>query len=329
MIPNHKRITALSVAIVMLATLSFAQEPTFRSQSNVVLVPALVKGENGKIVYGLDAKDFILEDNGVEQSVQMDEAAEAQPVSLIVLIQIGRRADHELPRMKGLASMLDPILALEQNEAAIITFDSGFHLVQDFTNNSDTIERTLQRLQPGDGGAAILDGLKYSANLLSKLPKDRQRVILLISETRDHGSHMSNVEDVVRTIGDSNIVVYSLAFSPGLSNILDTGRGSNQDEMAPGPDLLAPFVLAANAMRKNVSKTVAAMTGGEYSLFTSRKNFETYVNSFDNHLHSRYLLSFAPKDPKPGLHDIRVHLRQPLPAVVLSRSSYYAEATNP
>ena len=64
-----------------------AQDTTIRSQSNVVLIPALVKDQQGGIVYGLQAKDFIVEDDGVEQAVRLDEAAEGQPISLVVAIQ--------------------------------------------------------------------------------------------------------------------------------------------------------------------------------------------------------------------------------------------------
>jgi len=301
------------------------QTPVFRAQSNVVLVPALVKDSHGKILYGLEAKDFILEDNGVEQTVQLDEVAESQPISVIVAVQVGRRADHELPRMIGLASMLDPILNQPGAEAAVVTFDSGTTLAQDFTGNSNTVENALRQLQPGDGGAAILDTVHYSANLLSKLPSNRLRVILLVSETRDHGSHSTKIEDLITQIGDSNIAVYALAFSPSISNILDTERGSNKDEMTLSPDLLAPILMMAAAMKKNIPKTIASMTGGEYELFESRKGFETYLNDFDNHLHSRYLLSFQPKDPKPGLHEIHVRLRSGS-ASVMARSNYWAEA---
>ena len=49
-------------------------------------------------------------------------------------------------------------------------------------------------------------------------------------------------------------------------------------------------------MRKNVPSTVASMTGGEYELFATRKKFEVRMNDFTNHLHSRYLLNFSPKE---------------------------------
>jgi hypothetical protein len=39
------------------------QEPTFRARSNVVTVPTLVKDEHGQVIYGLQANDFIIEDD--------------------------------------------------------------------------------------------------------------------------------------------------------------------------------------------------------------------------------------------------------------------------
>lgn len=309
------------------ANASQTQEPLVRAQSNVVLVPVLVKDSHGKIVYGLQAEDFILTDDGAEQAVHLDEEAEAQPISVIVAVQTGRRAEYELPRMVGLASMLDPILNQPGSQAAVVTFDSGTTLAQDFSGNAEKIEATLRQLQPGDDGAAILDTMHYCANLLSQQPANRTRVLLLVSETRDHGSHYTGFEDLIQQIGDSNITVYTLAFSPSLSNLLDTGRGSNKEEMNPGPDLLAPLRMAVAAMKKNVPKGIADMTGGEYELFESRKKFETHMNDFDNHLHSRYLLSFQPKAPKPGLHEIHVRLRSGN-AAVLARSNYWSNSSS-
>jgi hypothetical protein len=78
-------------------------------------------------------------------------------------------------------------------------------------------------------------------------------------------------------------------------------------------------------MRKNVPKTIAAMTGGEYELFATKKKFDIRMNDFTNHLHSRYLLSFAPKNPHPGLHQIRVRLKSAKKDTVLARTSYWAQ----
>jgi hypothetical protein len=70
------------------------------------------------------------------------------------------------------------------------------------------------------------------------------------------------------------------------------------------------------------------MTGGEYKLFTTREGFEGRMVDFNNHLHSRYILSFAPQEPHPGFHQIQVRLKQASPGtIILSRTSYWAIGT--
>jgi hypothetical protein len=151
-------------------------------------------------------------------------------------------------------------------------------------------------------------------------------VLVRISETRDHGSHGTKIEKVVADVGNSNVVVYALPFSPSWSQVLDTERGSNRDEGRTSGDLLAPLMMASQSVRRNTPRAIADMTGGEYELFSSRKSFERLLTEFTNHLQSRYLLSFEPRDPHAGLHAIRVQLRSPEKRSVLARNSYWAEA---
>ena len=321
------RHAAISFALLaLLISTTFSQETTLRTQSNVVLVTTLVKDQQGGIVYGLLAKDFIVEDDGVEQPLRLDETPEGQPISLVVAIQKGRRAYAEFPRIQGLKTMLGPLFALGTARVAVVEFDSQVELTRNFTKDESLISDDLTNLQPGDEGAKILDAINYAVSLLKKEPEGRQRVLLLISETRDHGSK-EKIDDTVAAIGQSNAVMYALAFSPALSNILDTGRGTNKNEEHPTVDILDLAYRTAQAMRKNVPSTIASMTGGEYELFATRKKFEVRMNDFTNHLHSRYLLSFAPKNPRPGLHQIRVRVKGAGDGTVLARSTYWAEGS--
>jgi len=308
---------------------SFSQTTTLHTQTNVVLVPALVKDAGGEPIYGLKAKDFIVEDDGVAQTVHLDEESDDQPLSLVIAVQRGRRASYEFPRMRGLSTMLAPLGAQGQNRIALIEFDHNVDVVRPFTKDPSLIDDDLQALKPGDNGAAILDAVFFAQTLLAKESEDRKKVVLLISETRDHGSVLGKSSDeIIAALGNSNTIVYALTFSPSRSNILDTGRGNNLDEMHPGPDLLAPLIMARQGMRKNVPKTISAMTGGEYELFSNHKNFDMRMNDFTNHLYSRYLLSFEPKNPHAGLHRITVRVAGPgKNADVLARTSYWAKGT--
>jgi VWFA-related protein len=311
--------------------------PTLRTQSNVVLAPALVKDQAGKLIFGLQAKDFIVEDDGVPQEVKMDEAEPEEAISLVIAIQSGRSALFEFQRMKSISSMLDQVVNQPQVQTAIVVFDSEINLLQDFTYESAQTEAYLKEMMAGprrnigsDGGnrsgAAIYDAVCYSANLLAKQPDDSRRILLLISETRDHGSHAVKLDDAIAAINDSNTVVYSLTFSPTASTALDTLRGewdARTDPAGDNLDILRLMKMAREAMRKNAPRSVAAMTGGEYDLFTSSKSFERFMTEFTNHLHSRYLLRFEPKDPRPGLHQVRVKLRQRNDVIVIARRNYW------
>ena len=68
----------------------------------------------------------------------------SEPVSLVIAVQCGRRADYELPRMQGLGSMLQPLMAQPGTKVAIVAFDSRVHAVENFTSNQDAVEGALR-----------------------------------------------------------------------------------------------------------------------------------------------------------------------------------------
>ena len=154
-------------------------------------------------------------------------------------------------------------------------------------------------------------------------------MLLLISETRDHGSHLAKLDDVVRLIGATNTSVYALTFSPYASEQLDVLRGDNVDERPPTVDFLAKLIALRNVVKKNTPKALASMTGGEYDLFETRNSFEEKMVDFTNHINGRYLLSFAPKNPHPGLHEIQVRVKNADNDTVVFRKSYWVDEVSP
>jgi hypothetical protein len=104
----------------------------------------------------------------------------------------------------------------------------------------------------------------------------------------------------------------------------DAPQATNKDEWSPNVDIIEKLAAIRQAMRKNIPETLASMTGGEYRTFHTQKTFETDLIDFSNNLHSRYALSFEPKDPHPGLHQIQLRLTDPSrKANLLYRNSYW------
>jgi hypothetical protein len=335
-----------------------AQEPlpTLRSESNVVVVPTLVRTKAGQITYGLEGKDFLIEDDGIEQDITLDESPEGEPVSLVVAIQVGRKASSQFKKradtslydrfyseeqrkdcrlrkrpcptaIGGLGSMLEGFVDDTKGEVALVTFDSSTYLFQDFTSDAATLSERLKRLTPGDDGAAILDAVRYSVKLLDSRPKSRRHILLLISESRDHGSQTATLQDIFQQLTVSNAFVCSLTFSPLRSKFAEDMRAAPSDEKF---DLLVPLRASVGMLRKNVAEGVADIMGGENRKFKDKVTFDAAFASMANDIRGRYLLSFQPRHPKPGPHSIRVRLRNPQRGLVVrARSQYWAIERHP
>src|ERR1700761_3681301 len=226
---------------------------------------------SGEIVYGLGQSDFRLLDKGIPQQLHVDDDLDNEPVSVVIAVEKGRLAGLEFDKIHRLAPLTDLFLGDGSSEAAFLTFDSTPQLVVPFTKDENLLGRELQRIEPGDGGAAIFDTVNYAVKLLEDRPKGNRRVLLLISETRDHGSHEVDEDRLVQQIGISNTLVLSVTFSPSKALLLHDLKHPDPDA---GPDYLAPLLMAVQALRKNAACQIALMSGGEYAPFTTAKGFE-------------------------------------------------------
>jgi VWFA-related protein len=327
-----------------------------------VLVPALVRTKSGAPVFTLTADQFLLTDDDAPQTVSLDEDAGSQPLALVVAVQTGGAGTAHLDNYRNLGPLIEAVVGDVPHRIAVVRFDSTPELVQDFTPDLDVAGGRIQSLSAGDGGAAILDALAFSVDTLSKQPAEYRRAVLLISETFDHGSHI-DVEEAVRKVSDTNTAIYSFGFSsPKAETKHEASRLGGDPE--PGPakgcmakdpnadpataqgrvaqtydclSLLAPPLRAAkiaamlivNSLRRNVPETVAHLTGGEFYEFKDGRSLERDLVTLSNHIPNRYFLSFHPQSPHPGLHTIRLKLKDYPNLVITARSSYWAESPAP
>jgi VWFA-related protein len=299
------------------------QDFTLRTQSNVVLVPTTVQTKHGDMIYTLKAKQFVVEDNGVPQTVNLDEDTDALGLSLAVVVQCSRDAFMEFSKFNGLGTMIDAISGGAPREVALIVYGGKPVLVGGFSSDPDAIQRALAQLQPcDDPEASTLDAVAYAAGLLEARKNHFRHAILLIGETRDHGSDIKPAQ-VIAALGRTNTVVDSVAYNPGKTEVINDlhyGGGS-------GP--IGLLVMAVNALRKNVPKELSGLSGGEYVNFSTQKGFDNGLHQLSNHIHNYYLLSFQPHglNGEPladGMHSIRVKIPDYPDAKIRFRESYFA-----
>lgn len=296
---------------------------TLRVITREVLVPTLVEKNGGDVVYGLQQSDFVLEDNGVPQKIRVQEELDTAPVALVVAVEQGGASALEFDKVAHLAPLLDMFLTDPHSEVALMGFDSRPHLIQDYTHSSDNLSNALKQMEPGDGGAAILDTISSAVDLLETQPKEYRRVLLLISEERDHGSKHTKPAGLIQKIGRSDVLVLSVSFSPARAELLHDVKDSGEDRTM---SMISTLVMAVKAFKKNVAKEIAQESGGEYTTFTHDKTFEARVLEAAKHVRNRYLLTFSPSDPTPGLHTIRVRTNPDYGAHIVARANYWLEA---
>ncbi len=100
------------------------QSYTLRTQSNIVLVPTTVQTKHGEIIYELKPEQFVVEDNGVTQTIHLDEDTDSLGLSLVVVVQCSRSAGYEFPKLNGIGTMIDAIAGDAPREVAIVTYGS-------------------------------------------------------------------------------------------------------------------------------------------------------------------------------------------------------------
>ena len=231
------------------------QNPTVTSESPLVLVPALVGDKSGELVFTLTADDFVLTDDGVPQKLTLEQDTGGEPLALVIDIESphsgnppGRGDASNLDKYRAIAPMLDALIGGVEHKVAVVGFDSSPVLVQDFTPNTDAAARAVQKFiadNSGDNGAAILDSIGLSVDVLRKQPPQYRRAILLVSETTDRGSKLS-LDGALRAVSDTNTAIYSVAYSSAKDYMKHEGpktfgRGSvpflsSKEPVSPGPE---------------------------------------------------------------------------------------------
>jgi VWFA-related protein len=323
-----------------------------------------VKSKAAKIVFSLTADDFILTDNGIPQAVRVEEDALGQPLALAVIVQTGGQGAYHLRDYRNLGPILDAVIGGVSHRVAVIGFDSTARLVQDFTTDTDAVAQTIASLHDGDGGVAILDALNFGIELLRTQPPAYRRAVLLLSETVDNGSQTS-FDDAVRAVQDTNTAIYSFGFSTTQTAVKHQasklpapgGTANSNEPYAPGgcmsrdpnadpdahgkrsvqaldcaSDLIPPlrlarmaFLLAKDGLKRNVPRSVAQLTGGEYFAFKDAKTLAQHLITISNDVPNYYYLSFHPQSPHTGLHALELKVKNRPEYEVRARKGYWVD----
>ncbi|MFZ0662624.1 MAG: VWA domain-containing protein [Acidobacteriaceae bacterium] len=330
---------------------------TLTVRSTLVEVPALVQTKSGQNVFTLTADDFLLTDDGIPQRLTLVSDTDSRPLALAIVVQTGGAGDAYLRNYQGLGAILDGFIGDVEHRVAVISFDSTPHLLLRFGSSTSDAARQLDTLKQGNQGASILDAVSYAVSLLQTQPARYRRAVLLLSETIDQGSS-TTLNQALRLVSNTNTTIYSFAFSSTRFAVSHEASKFNRPD-EPGPahgcfsrqgidaeyknhygkqvldcisDLAPPlrfatmaFLAARDNLRKNTAESVARLTGGEFFRFRNVRTLHRNLITASNDVPNRYVLSFTPTSPTPGLHVLRLKLKDNPDLRLRARTEYWID----
>ena len=324
----------------------------------LVNMPVTVRNRSGEMVHNLDAKDFRITDNGVEQKIAHFDLG-GDPVSVVILIETSSRIESLLPGIRKTGILFTQTVMGKYGEGAVVGFNDSVDKLQDFTTNADSIESTVAQLQTGTDGLRLYDAMAVGVEMLSDRPQPaadkpgRRRVLLVMSEAADSGSE-TKLGEVLRKAQLANVTIYTVGLSttraefrgqprkgpapitpPGISSMpgppgVAPTPSVQEATQGGGADLLALAIWAVQHVKDEVKdrplEVATVATGGAYISTFKDRSIEKAIDEIGGELHAQYTISYAPTDGSDlGYHEIKVELdRRDLK--VRTRPGYYVAA---
>jgi VWFA-related protein len=308
--------------------------------SNLVILPVTVKDRTGELVPDLKRDEFRVFEDNVEQHIDMF-TAEAFPLSMVVLIDNDLKDKDAQKVQSSLMAILGGLST--EDEAFICRFDQFFHPGKGFTNDQDKLSTELKRTsldteadvappsppfsgQPtinnhsatddsaidkglrvikGQPTKALDDAVFAAAQLLHDRPRNRRRVILLISDGVNGGRKFNKVttEDVIKALLAENISVYSIAVPSAYL----------ERKLSPVDRERSPLIRYANH------------SGGEVYHATGEHSFEDFYSRLTEEARNQYTLAYVPRgtDRNADYHSIEVRVKRE-GLDIKTRDGYYS-----
>ena len=278
---------------------------TFRTAVDRVLVNAVVRDHEGKLVTGLVRADFEVLDNGDRRPIT-DFRADRAPVSVALLFD-GSGSMQVAAKIESARLAARQVLALLEagrDELAIYSFDTALHHLEPFAlyREDATLERSLFGMAPF-GMTSLNDAIAATAKDVATRPNSHRAVIVL-TDGRDNHSALSPAE--ASLIASSiDVPVYIIAVLSPLDHEGETTAVTTGSPVPVG-DLA----------------DLARRTGGQFFATSATAQNALAARQMVEELRHQYLIAFEPAS-RPGWHPLEVRARDRR-LVVRARGGYTA-----
>jgi Ca-activated chloride channel family protein len=292
------RLSHLPAVLLLTGAVSaalFAQQPTFKSGTEIVSLFVTVADAQGRLVPDLTKDDFEIYDNDKPQAIVYFENV-VQPISVVVMLDTSGSMTGSISLLKEAAEQF-LLRLLPADQGRVGAFNDKIQISAHFTKNRDDLIGEVKELDFGNG-TRLWDAVLASLEELNGV--EGRRVVLVFTDGDDTESR-ARLGTVVDKARADDAMVYAI----GLESIYFNGQRMVRSE----PD---------SGLRK-----IADETGGGYFELKKTADLAPTFTRVAQELHAQYVMGFAPTQLDGKVHKLSLRIKKP-GMTARARRSYLA-----
>jgi VWFA-related protein len=264
-------VVRLVSVLILLSAAATAQEPTFRSRTNLVRVDVLA-GKGRQPVSDLTTADFEIRDNGVLQQLEFMRFEEL-PLNVVLVCDTSFSvAGEDASNVRRAVQALIPSLR-RGDRASMITFGGRVTERLKLTEDVGRLANVLDNVQP-NGLTTVIDAIYAALTLVGEEPG--RSLVLVFSDGIDTASWLTTGR-LLDAVKGSAAVVYAASVGNDATDML---------------------------------REVTDTSGGRHVAVESTRNLEATFSEFLGEFRKRYVLGYEPTNIVPGWHRLDIKVRR-------------------
>jgi len=233
---NIRLLLAISVCLVLPASLAAqknkrpapakedSSEQTLSVNVDLVNVLFTVADKNGRFITNLQKQDFKVSEDYTSQSITNFSNETNLPLSIGLVFDTSASILGKLKfEQEAAGEFFYTSLRRGTDKAFVVTFDNTVGLAQDFTDNSEVLTKSLNKVHSA-GTTALFDAV-YLAIAKKLVGQEGRHVVIVISDGDDNASERSS-DDTIEMAQKTDTVIYAVGTNPTELFGSDKDRGN-------------------------------------------------------------------------------------------------------
>src|SRR5580692_2330012 len=241
-------------------------ETTLKVDVKLVNVYVTVTDGHGAPVGGLKKENFLVQEDGRQQTISVFDKESALPISIALAIDTSLTTRHDLPLEQAAAkrfahAILRPVYAL-----SVFAFSESVSLSTSYTADLKRIDEGIDHIRLG-AATALFDAVYVASRSLDR--RQGRKVMVLITDGGDTISRI-DYKGAARAAEEAEALVYSIIVVP--------------IENSAGREIGGEHALIQ----------LSEDTGGKYYYATSMSQLDNAFHQISDELRTQYLLAYYP-----------------------------------